>query len=83
LEATYAATEKKLRDLLDVYRQRMAEPYLMGKDLIEAGLQPGPVFTQALDFAHKLRLAGLPKEEQLRQTLGFVRSLKTEPKNPS
>ena len=83
LEASYAGTEKKLRDLLAVYRQRMAEPYLMGKDLIEAGLQPGPVFTQALDYAHKLRLAGLPKEEQLRQTLGFVRSLKTEPKNPS
>jgi tRNA nucleotidyltransferase (CCA-adding enzyme) len=82
LEDSYAETEKKLRDLLDLYRQRMAEPYLMGKDLIDAGLRPGPVFTQALDYAHKLRLAGLPKEEQLRQTLGFVRSLKKTEKCP-
>ena len=51
----------------------MAEPYLMGRDLVEAGVKPGPGFTEALAYAHKLRLAGLPKEEQLRQTLGFIR----------
>ena len=82
LEASYAETEKKLQDLLALYRQRMAAPCLMGKDLIDAGLQPGPVFAQALDYAHKLRLAGLPKEEQLRQTLAFVRGLKKAEKCP-
>ena len=45
----------------------------MGRDLVEAGVQPGPVFTEALEYAHKLRLAGVPKEEQLSQTLGMIR----------
>ena len=75
LVADYAATEETLRDLLALYRRRMAEPYLTGRDLIEAGLKPGPVFTEALAYAHKLRLAGCPKEEQLRQTLGYIRRM--------
>ena len=69
----YGLKEEKLRAMLSLYRQRMAEPYLMGRDLIEAGLSPGPVFSKALDYAHKLRLAGMSKEEQLRQTLGYIR----------
>ena len=73
LAAGYAETEKALQAMLALYRQRMAEPYLMGRDLVEAGVKPGPGFTEALAYAHKLRLAGLPKEEQLRQTLGFIR----------
>ena len=73
LAAGYAETEKTLQAMLALYRRRMAEPYLMGRDLVEAGVKPGPGFTEALAYAHKLRLAGLPKEEQLRQTLGFIR----------
>ena len=45
----------------------------MGRDLVEAGVKPGPGFTEALAYAHKLRLAGLSKEDQLRQTLGYIR----------
>ena len=73
LAAGYAETEKALQAMLALYRQRMAEPYLMGRDLVEAGVKPGPGFTEALAYAHKLRLAGLSKEDQLRQTLGFIR----------
>ena len=69
----YDAMEARLRAMLALYRQRMAEPCVMGQDLIDAGLKPGPVFGQALSYAHKLRLAGFPKEEQLRQTLAYIR----------
>ena len=69
----YRWKEDKLRAMLSLYRERMAEPYLMGRDLIEAGVQPGPVFSRALDYAHKLRLAGISKDEQRRQTLGYLR----------
>ena len=48
----------------------MARPHIMGRDLIEAGLKPGPDFTAILDYAHKLRLAGVDKDTALRQTLG-------------
>ena len=66
----YAPTEEKLRMLLADYHELMARPYVMGRDLIEAGMEPGPRMSEALEYAHKLRLAGLSKEEQLRQTLG-------------
>ena len=69
----YAEIESKLNEMLHEYEDRMSRPYLMGKDLVEAGIAPGPVFTYALKYAHKLRLAGVSKEEQLTQTLGMVR----------
>ena len=73
LAAGYAETERTLQAMLALYRRRMAEPYLMGRDLVEAGVKPGPGFTEALAYAHKLRLAGLSREDQLRQTLGYIR----------
>ena len=68
--AAYAETERRLREMLALYQDRMNRPYVMGRDLIAAGMQPGPLISEALAYAHKLRLAGVPKEEQLRQTLG-------------
>jgi tRNA nucleotidyltransferase (CCA-adding enzyme) len=73
LAMKYVETESVLRAMLREYEDRMSRPYVMGRDLIEAGVTPGPVFTDALAYAHKLRLAGVPKEEQLRQTLGMIR----------
>ena len=62
-------TEAPLDDLLALYRQRMAQPFVMGRDLVAAGVRPGPRMGVALAYAHKLRLAGRPREEQLRRTL--------------
>ena len=64
-----------LRQRLEIFRELMARPYVMGRDLIEAGLRPGEEFTQILEYAHKLRLAGVEKETALKQVLGFARSL--------
>lgn len=75
----YAPTEERLRALLRDYRELMARPYVMGRDLIEAGMTPGPSFSAALEHAHKLRLAGLTKEEQVRQTLGMYHKQNGEP----
>ena len=69
----YADTERRLREMLALYQERMRQPYVMGKDLMAAGAEPGPLFTDALDYARKLRLAGVPKEEQLAQTMGYLR----------
>lgn len=76
----YRETESKLREMLAVYKERMNLPYVTGKDLIEAGMEPGPVFGEALSYAHKLRLAGIPKEEQLRQTAACFQRPKTPEK---
>ena len=73
MEAEYAEVEHKLNEMLAEYEDRMNRPYVMGKDLVEAGVQPGPMFTAALEYAHKLRLSGIPKKQQLSQTLAMIR----------
>ena len=66
----YAPIEETLRARLAEYERLMENPPVMGRDLIAAGMTPGPIFTEALAFAHKLHLAGLSREDALRQTLG-------------
>ena len=49
----------------------MERPYVTGQDLIEAGLTPSKNFSKILEYAHKLRLAGVNKKEALKQTLTY------------
>ena len=67
---------------LEEYRKTMAAPFVMGHDLVDAGLEPGAYFSDALAYAHKLRLAGIPKEEALKQTLSYARKLIKEKESP-
>lgn len=67
--------EAFLYERLAIFRELMARPYVMGRDLIEAGLRPGVEFTEILHHAHKLRLAGVPKESALKQTLAYARTI--------
>jgi len=76
--ADYEKTEAYLKEMLAVYRQRMARPYVMGADLVQAGFAPDKDFKETLDYAHKLRLAGIPKEEALRQSVAYLRKLRQE-----
>ena len=62
-----------LEERLQVFYDTMEKPYVMGADLVAAGLKPGPNFSEILAFSHKLRLAGVNKEDALRQTLAFVK----------
>ena len=70
--SAYTETADRLRERLTLYEERMRQPYLMGRDLVDAGLKPGPLFTEALAYAHKLRLAGRPKEEQFKHALTLI-----------
>ena len=67
--------EAFLCERLELFRELMQQPYVMGRDLIAAGLKPGVEFTEILEYAHKLRLAGVPKENALKQTLAYARKL--------
>ena len=71
----YRETDEQLHALLEDYRALMAQPAVRGQDLIDAGIRPGPVFTEALAYAHKLRLAGIDRDSALQQTLGMLRKL--------
>lgn len=67
-----------LYERLKIFRETMSRPYVMGRDLIAAGLKPGADFTEILAFAHKLRLARIEKDSALVQTLAFARKLRKE-----
>ena len=54
----------------------MKKPFVRGEDLIKAGLTPDEDFSEILEYAHKLRLSGVPKKDALSMTLGFAEELK-------
>ena len=72
-DTPFSGDEGFLAERLEIYRQTMAKPYVMGRDLIEAGLKPGEDFGKLLEYAHKLRLAGIDKETALKQVLAMAR----------
>jgi tRNA nucleotidyltransferase (CCA-adding enzyme) len=72
----FSGDREFLLERLDEYNEIMARPYVMGRDLIAAGLEPGEDFTEILEYAHKLRLAGIEKESALKQTLSYARKLR-------
>ncbi|MGX8699137.1 MAG: CCA tRNA nucleotidyltransferase [bacterium] len=74
LEESYQPTERRLREMLALYRARLNSPGVTGRDLIAAGEKPGPQFTEALARARTLQLAGHGQEEQLRAALNFLRA---------
>ena len=71
----YDEQEAFLNEELRVFKERMALPFVQGRDLVENGLKPGPEFHEALEYAHKMRLAGVPKEEALAQTLAYYKKM--------
>ena len=74
-DTPYSGDSEWLFERLRIYRETMAKPYVMGRDLIEAGLKPGENFGELLELAHKLRLAGIDKETALKQVLAQARNL--------
>ena len=70
-EATKQLLLRKLRD----YRQLMSKPYITGADLVREGIKPGPELGKALEYAHKLRLAGVDRETAVLQVKGYLKSL--------
>lgn len=74
LDAPYdEANEAFLNERLDDYRQVMARPMVTGKDLLAAGLKPGPDFARWLDRARQLHFAGQDRTHALRQVLAEAR----------
>ena len=62
-----------LRERLEIYAEYMRRPCVMGRDLVAAGVRPSARFSEYLDFAHRLQLAGVEKKSALCQTLAMAR----------
>lgn len=76
LDHPYVSHEEFLFKRLEIYNEYMARPYVTGKDLIKEGLKPSINFSEILEYAHKLRLAGVKKDEALKQVLNYSKKLK-------
>ena len=68
------ATQEYLISGLESYKETMAKPFVLGADLVKAGLAPGEYFSDLLEYANKLRLAGIEKGNALTQTLAYAKS---------
>ena len=78
----FSGDREFLLERLKAYEETMEKPYVMGRDLIEAGLEPAEDFSEILAYAHKLRLAGIEKESALKQALTYARKMrKSKSKN--
>lgn len=65
---------QRLREFYEI----MERPFVQGRDLIEAGLPADKSFGEILAYAHKLRLAGVEKNNAMKQVLSFAKKLKKE-----
>ena len=64
-----------LLDKVKPYEELIKHPYVMGKDLVENGLEPGEYFTIALNYANDLILSGINKEEALHKTIQYIKKI--------
>lgn len=71
-DGEYVPKSEWFSERLKIYEEYMARPFVAGRDLIEAGLKPDERFSEYLDFAHKLRLAGVSKEVAIKQVLALA-----------
>ena len=60
-------------DMLELYRERISRPYVTGADILREGVSSGPKVGGALRHIHDLRLAGFPKDVQLREAIKYIR----------
>ena len=75
-EEAFSGDPDFLFERLRQYEEIMAKPHVSGADLVAAGLTPGPHFSELLEYAHKLRLAGIERETALKQVLAEARKRK-------
>lgn len=61
--------EAFLRERLEDYRRVMQRPMVTGKDLIDAGLRPGPQFSEWLSRARMLHFSGIERDRALQQVV--------------
>ena len=67
----YKGAQSFLMERLNIYNEYMSRPYVSGKDLIAAGINPSDRFKELLEYSHKLRLAGVEKQHALKQVLSY------------
>ena len=66
---------KSLSSMLHLYHQRMSQPCVTGGDIKALGVPQSPLIGEALRHVHGLRLAGVPKDVQLREAMNYIKGV--------
>lgn len=64
-----------LRERLEDYQQRCAQPMVTGQDLIDAGLKPDKNFSALIQRARALHFSGLDRKNALKQVLAEANNM--------
>jgi tRNA nucleotidyltransferase (CCA-adding enzyme) len=70
--------ETWLRERLEDYRDRLAQPMVTGSDLIAAGLKPDRHFSDLIRRARMLHFAGIDRKNALRQVVAEAEAQKMQ-----
>lgn len=65
----FTETKKFLLDRVEHFENLLQTPEVQGRDLVKAGLKPGPHFTEALKLAHQLFTAEVAFDKALPQVI--------------
>ena len=77
-EEEYAPCWEAGQKALAAFRELIARPSVTGRDLEKAGIAPGEIYRELLDYAHKQHLSGMDKEQSLKSVLGMAKKLKKQ-----
>lgn len=66
---------------LAVYEKIKKEPEVTGRDLIKLGYKPGPMFKKIIEKCHQIHLAGVSKEDVIKQLPGIVKGIHQHEEN--
>lgn len=72
-EYGFVSNEDFLNERLEVFKELMSRPHVTGDDLIKEGFKPDKYFSSLLEYAHKLRLAGVEKSIALKQVKAYYK----------
>lgn len=70
-------TEDFLYERLKIFNEYMSRDYVKGKELIENGIKPGPIFKLLLNLRDKHRIAGVSKRDSLKQIIAYNKELES------
>ena len=62
---------KYLNERYEEYKSMMLKPYVTGSDLIKAGIKQDKNFHELIEYATKLRLAQVDKDDALKQVVAY------------
>ncbi len=68
-------SEEFLMQRYQTFLEIMSRPFVTERDLTDSGIGQGENLQEILSYSHKLRLAGVEKDNALRQSIAYARSV--------